>query len=207
MKRVQMILMTKSYKDGGYCVTGIDYNNGEWIRLVSTQMGGPISYDVIDKNPFKRCLDIIEVDLVSHCPVTCQQENFLIDEQRIINVVGQVDIDYVIRKYASIDEKIFGNRGKAVHIDDIYFLNHSVEFKIVRDLQISSKRIDGEWENRCSFTIGKAKYEDIYLTDPNFRNGEELDLFIGDAAIVVSVPNAPIYDCWFSKFVAKVFPL
>ena len=207
MKRVQMILMTKSYKDGGYCVTGIDCDNGEWIRLVSTQAGGPISYDVIDKNPFKECLDIIEVDLIDHYPVRCQQENFLIDEKRPINVVGRVDIDYVLSNYSSTNEKIFDNRGKAVHIDDIDYLSYSIEFKRVNSLRISSKKIDGKWENRCSFFIGNTGYEDVHLTDPDFRNAKELDLLIEDAAIVVSIPSAPIFDCWFTKFVAKVFVL
>lgn len=37
MSKVQMILMTKSYKHGKYCVTGFDLENGEWIRLVSSK--------------------------------------------------------------------------------------------------------------------------------------------------------------------------
>lgn len=33
--RKKVILLTKSLKNGGYCVAGIDYYTGQWIRLVS----------------------------------------------------------------------------------------------------------------------------------------------------------------------------
>ena len=32
----KIIILTKSKKHSGYCVAGIDYETGEWIRLVSS---------------------------------------------------------------------------------------------------------------------------------------------------------------------------
>lgn len=31
-----IIILTKSIKHGGFCVAGIDTDNGEWIRLISS---------------------------------------------------------------------------------------------------------------------------------------------------------------------------
>ena len=33
-----IIILTKSKKHSGYCVAGIDYKTGEWIRLVSSDI-------------------------------------------------------------------------------------------------------------------------------------------------------------------------
>ena len=34
----KIIILTKSKKHSGYCVAGIDYETGEWIRLVSSDL-------------------------------------------------------------------------------------------------------------------------------------------------------------------------
>ena len=34
-ERKEVVILTKSYKNKGYCVAGIDAETGEWIRLVS----------------------------------------------------------------------------------------------------------------------------------------------------------------------------
>lgn len=41
----KIIILTKSKKHSGYCVAGIDYETGEWIRLVSSdsETGGGCS--------------------------------------------------------------------------------------------------------------------------------------------------------------------
>ena len=39
----EILVLTKSYKDGGFCVAGIDLTNNEFIRLVSNSDGGPLS--------------------------------------------------------------------------------------------------------------------------------------------------------------------
>ena len=33
-----IIILTKSKKHSGYCVAGIDFETGEWIRLVSSDI-------------------------------------------------------------------------------------------------------------------------------------------------------------------------
>lgn len=33
-----IIILTKSFEKSGYCIAGIDYETGEWIRLVSSDI-------------------------------------------------------------------------------------------------------------------------------------------------------------------------
>ena len=35
---VEMVVLTKSAKNGGHCVAGIDVDTGNWVRLVSNDL-------------------------------------------------------------------------------------------------------------------------------------------------------------------------
>lgn len=73
--RKKVILLTKSLKNGGYCVAGIDYYTGQWIRLVS---GNQETKGALEKCgvPYKP-LDIVIVDNITPMPIQYQPENYL----------------------------------------------------------------------------------------------------------------------------------
>lgn len=209
MKKVQMILMTKSYKDGGYCATGIDVSTGDWIRLVSNEQGEPIKYAVLDRDQCKNCLDVLEVELLEHVPVSCQTENYLIDSNKVIKKVGSVTLNKLLtEEYLSSEPYIFGNTSRYLFDYKLNLFNHSLQFVIVQDLNVFAFVDDNDKiKNRCSFNYKGNAYNDISLTDPDYRHGGEYNIIYNSAAIIVSIPNKPYKNGLAYKFVAKVFPL
>lgn len=211
MKKVRMILMTKSYKQGKYCVAGFDLKSGEWIRLVSSRdHNNAISKSVVDNPPRKECLDIIEVKLLEAAPLACQTENFLIDESDEILKFGRVKIeDLLNNKFLDGSFYIFGNSDKSITEKEALDLGYSLSFVIVQDFIISCYYDDYwcNWVNKCSFTYKGRRYIDISLTDPEYRKEEYNRKLFDRVALVMSLPSKAYNDDKFHKFVAKVFEL
>lgn len=67
-----IIILTKSIKHGGFCVAGIDTDNGEWIRLISSDANSehavPYQDMVCEDGNEVEVLDLVEVDIISACP-------------------------------------------------------------------------------------------------------------------------------------------
>jgi hypothetical protein len=57
----KICILTKSLKDKGYCVVGIDTTNGEVIRLVADKDGTAIDKEVLDN----RRIELFDVILVN----------------------------------------------------------------------------------------------------------------------------------------------
>lgn len=211
MKKIQMILMTKSYKHKKYCVTGLELESGKWIRLVSSEThDNAISKWVVDKPPRKECLDIVEVSLINYVPLTCQTENFLINENDEILKIGQVKINDILNdKFLDRSCYIFVNANKSITEKEALNLGYSLSFVIVKDFIISCyyDNCYNKWVNKCSFEYNGMKYVDISLTDPEYRKEEYNGKSFDDVALVVSLPSESYEDGKFYKFVAKIFPL
>lgn len=60
-----IILLTKSRKNRGYCVTGIDMHSGKWIRLIASEDDNyPIeTFKYADSNMQPELLDVMSVKL------------------------------------------------------------------------------------------------------------------------------------------------
>lgn len=210
MKRVQMILMTKSYKHGKYCVSGFDLNSGEWIRLVSSKdHNNAVNKWVVDNPPRKECLDIIEVELLEHAPLTCQTENFLINERNEILKIDHIQIEDILNnKFLDEASYVFGNSSKSITEEEALNLGYSLSFVLVQDFIVSCYYDDHyeRWVNKCSFKYNGRRYVDISLTDPEYRREEYNGKLFESVALVVSLPSEPYQgDGRFYKFVAKVF--
>ena len=63
-----IIILTKSKKHSGYCVAGIDYETGEWIRLLSSdnETEGAVPRDdlVFSNGQILEVYDIISCELL-----------------------------------------------------------------------------------------------------------------------------------------------
>ena len=78
-----MVVLTKSAKNGGHCVAGIDVDTGNWVRLVSNDLNthGALSDQDMQYQDRSYCtpLDIVSVPIIKACPSQYQPENILID--------------------------------------------------------------------------------------------------------------------------------
>lgn len=99
----KIIVLAKSRKHSGYCVAGIDYETGEWIRLVSsdvyTECAVPRKHLVLDNGHLLLVYDIIIVDIVKSVGTLIQPENYLYNEQRQWIYIGKSNLEQVIQKH------------------------------------------------------------------------------------------------------------
>lgn len=95
----EVAILTMSSKNGGFCVAGIDVNNGKWIRLVSddTETHGALSRDDIkyQNGSFCKPLDVVAVPIIKDLPLQYQPENVLIDSEKWWKKNGTISIDDV----------------------------------------------------------------------------------------------------------------
>ena len=93
----KICILTKSYKDKGYCVAGIDLKTRQWIRLVS-------AVDEDDKIPYYYMndydidvLDVIEIETIRHIPKGCQKENYLININLPPKKIGSLSFEKLLK--------------------------------------------------------------------------------------------------------------
>ena len=94
----QICILTKSYKNGGYCVAGIDLNTKKWVRLVSSEdsKNEIPCYYMNKKDNDIDVLDVIEVNLLKNIVNGCQRENYLIDIGVPLKTIGKMSIEEVV---------------------------------------------------------------------------------------------------------------
>lgn len=109
-----IIIMTKSYKPGGFCVSGIDFENGEWIRVVSDRVNNGISSDDLTYQNGKEAevLDVVEITLSRYEPLYYQPENYVNNDSFFWNFINKVEINDVLTLHPfenDIEELIYYN--------------------------------------------------------------------------------------------------
>ena len=118
MRRI--VIMTMSSKINGLCVAGIDYDTGEWIRLVSRNNvdgeGAVLRSDIqYEDGTEANIFDIIELDLLP-VPSNAQNENYEYDDYYFWNKIGTSSLDYVLNSnILSTSTYIFGNINKSLN--------------------------------------------------------------------------------------------
>lgn len=211
MNKFRFLLLTNSYKDGGYCVAGINLDNGCFVRLVADEAleNSSIPKEFIDCEPSYTIFDVLEIVPIRAVPYSCQTENILIDVNIRPKKLGS-ESKNIIYKFVDTEPTIFGNKGKCVHSSKIDLLQKSLGLYIVQNFKIHCyfDEEQDKYINKCSFTYGNNDYDYISLTDPEYRKLEMNEVSIARAAIVVSLPPEPFGDSeFYHKFVAKVIEL
>lgn len=90
----KVIVLTKSDKNGGYCVAGIDVDKGRLIRLVSEDKS--TDYALTDDDityqdgTVMKPMDMIEVKLVGKQHSQNQPENYTIDDLEYFKKIRKV---------------------------------------------------------------------------------------------------------------------
>lgn len=125
MKR-SFVLITRSYKYGGYCVAGFDAVTKRWIRLVSLSdpSGNEIPKHIFE--PFDD-LDILEVEGTGDAPCGCQTENFVLDLSVPPRRVGKFSFyELLTPAYIGMTPMIFGNVLSGLSAEEVARQNGSL---------------------------------------------------------------------------------
>ena len=209
---ITVIVLTKSSKYGAHCVAGLDYQTGEWIRLVSDdeEKHGALSDADIQYEDGSCCepCDLVEVEVIAECPLKNQPENILIDKDYYWKKTGQYSIEEIIDLYPpGTPNYIFDDTHYYVtedHIDDI---GYSLVYVCVKDLVISQVvNFNGSPKTKASFTYQRQYYQYMAVTDPMYYSMPDQTTF-NRAILVLSLPDSPFPPGRYYKFIAQIYPI
>lgn len=205
------VILTKSYKNGGYCVAGINLDTHSWVRFISSDVAthgaitdSDMQYDTLG---FCEPFDIVRVPVLQHCPSTLQPENYLIDRSKYWQKLGTMAVDELLEIYPfDTDAFIFTNNWSYLTPDNTIGITHSLVMVRVFDLQINHNYLGSPAYKKCSFLYRNNQYNFMSITDPEYRNSEPTQL-IGDAILIISIPESPDSNNRIYKCVSKIIPI
>jgi len=209
---MEVILLTRSGKNGGACVAGIDTETRRFVRFVRD----PGTAKEIPFSDIKglKALDLVTVSVKQRCPIGPQSENVLVPR-------------YAFRKTGSYSGSISELCSSISYPNNLSLLDttenrlervdhfqHSLELVLVRDLVLKKHvKYDNSITTRAFFTKGNRKYANYRVTDLQYdlRKGQGETLRIPCAALVLSIPIKTYSingtDMGYYKFIASIFPL
>lgn len=211
----KIIILTKSWKNGGYCVAGIDIETKKLVRLVSgdKKSCGALAYmNMITKNEeIIEPLDFVEITIKNETPLEFQPENILIDVNESWKKIKRYNnINEVISacdfKDLNCDSKIFYDKHHFLVLNEMKEINKSLILIQVDNLNFY---INQRKKIKVNFIYKEQCYNEMSVTDPDYLDRLP-EKEIEKAILVVSLPSDPFKtdtgDRYY-KFVAKVFEL
>jgi hypothetical protein len=138
MVKTQMVCLGLSRKNNNFCLAGYDIQNKRVIRPVTDSTNRCITAKqcTLDNGKQLEVLDIIELSLLQHTPLGCQQENYIIDPSVQWKYIGKynktkldafVDTPSILwhnndSSYYGLNDKIPANIADTCFTQSIYFL-------------------------------------------------------------------------------------
>lgn len=159
-----IICLALSYKNGAYCIAGID-EQGNWIRPVNKGGKELQKSDIEDKNGnLPKLLEIWEVEFLEKEPLYYQPENWVIDNSYHWEKVQSISPEN-LKYYCSSDRYIF--RNAKAQIPSYELKKHPIE-KSLMLIQVKSfmvyKKYRKKPQIRAVFKYQNQVY-DLPITD------------------------------------------
>jgi hypothetical protein len=147
-------------------------------------------------------LDIARVPIIKRVPSDHQPENVLIDEGERWEKVGRLSVGELLALHPAEEHRyLLGNAYSYITKDRIGTVGHSLVLVQVSDLEITHP---DERKTNASFRYRGTSYKDMSVTDPDhYKTPYETE----NAILVLSLPDTPVNERYYYKFVAKVFPV
>ena len=204
---MDIVILTKSTMKGGYCVSGIDVQSHEWIRLVADSTGSPLNDRLMtcidEEGMSKHCepLDVVRVD-VETVPLLNHTENCRVKDSAdvVMRRLGTMTLDDVVQLLPSeTHEYVYGNSAESLSEDEMRGFGFKYSLMMIRVKNLSLRT------NKADFDYNGIHYRNMSVTDPYYHG---FSAGLGDAYIVVSMPSAPDRRSKrYYKLIAKIFPL
>lgn len=200
-------VLTMSSKNGGYCVAGVDVENGNLIRLVSDDIGthGALSCDDVKYQNGSRCkpLDVVQVPVIRAAPIEYQPENVLVDTKKCWKKIKTILLKDILEIHPPEHHAfLLGDQDPSITEAEIKKVGLSLILVKVSDLTIEHPH---EKSTKAAFTYYNTRYNNISVTDPDYYDVQD-HWHVGNAVLVMSLPDIP-YNGKYYKFVAKIFPI
>lgn len=164
----ELVILTESDKNGGYCVAGIDIHSGRWIRLVSgdEDTDGALTVNDLTYRNKKMCsvLDIVIVQLVQDCGTSIQPENYLINRKYYLEKTGTYELEDVCKIHAPEEfEYILGkNKGHYVTAECVRNAG-GISLVLVRVKDLCIHKEEDKW--KADFIYRGVNYKKFSVTE------------------------------------------
>jgi len=206
-----IIILTKSFKHTGYCIAGIDYETGKWIRLVSsnisTEGAVPEEQLTLDNGKDLDIYDIICVDVIKSVGTLVQPENFWYNEQKEWEYIGQSHLEEVIEKHGYDNPKyVFRNTDNRIDAGTVFNGSPSLLLLNIEDGDIFIKTFERQkiqlnfWFNEHHYQFFKITQEDL---KEFFRTKSDGSYALISNSIVFSLTDKFSFDNRYYKVVAQ----
>ena len=213
----KLIILAESAKFNNFCVAGVDFDSGAWIRPISEQeeLEEAVPLDDLEYPDGSKVelLDVVEIkfsDRTANNPI--QPENFFYNQKYFWQKVGRVTLQDVIdRRGFDYRDKIFYDDNRSIFGADVikFTERESLLLLPVQNLFISIEETDHkkffadfnyQGKNFQRFSVG-----DIAVRKNFADSGAGKHFFKENAAVVFSLTN-PYYknaECY--KMLAQIF--
>jgi hypothetical protein len=213
---IDVAILTKSAKHGGYCVSGVDIHSGNLIRLLSEDKyshGALFDKNMKYENNIScKPLDIVKVSIIKNPQTKYQPENMLVDTNRLWRKIDEITLSEVLKLHPPENHMfILGDKERCISKDIVQMLEHSLILIEVNQLAIIQEifydRISGidRTKQRAYFSYKTDRYMNISITDQDFfclTSTKKID----KAVLIMSLPDEPFREKYY-KLIAKIFPL
>jgi hypothetical protein len=190
----RFVCLANSFKHHERCIAGIELDNQNnpkilsgvpgWIRPISETEHGEVNKNIVSHI---NLLDIVELKTTGGPENTGYQAENRYFDPHSIKRTGSLSIG-LLDHLCNQEPLLFGNRGKAVHADDVIKLSYSLmlihtdQFKIVSGDKPGALRIIFMYKGqKCNFPI-----TDPALTE-DYKKNEDLLVDIADIYLCISL--------------------
>ena len=218
-----VLILTKSWKKGGFCVVGVDINTNTLVRLVSSESP---EFDALSDSQMYlpngnlvNVYDIVRVNTVKPVPYLHQTENVLISDNAFtkkIKTLTSLQTAQYIRQNLPIDQAdyIFKNLSYKLNSDEIADIKGSLAFVNISDVTIFNSKFDdtSRAQKKMHFKYFGKQYKFYSITDPEYNIDasytQDNPLRIDLALAIISLPALPFKeDGYYYKIVAKIIEI
>lgn len=206
------VILTKSYKNGDYCVAGIDVNTKGWIRFVSNNKAthGAVTEEMMRYEDGSSCEigDVVNVRVVGSAPTPLQPENYLIDENYYWKKESEMNLDGLLNLHNCENAYypfIFQDNWSYIQDNALKEVKQSLVMVEVSQLTINPVYNGAPVTGKCEFFYRGHWYKYMSVTDPDYRN-DGATVRMKEAIVIVSLPDIPSGGKFY-KCVARIIEL
>lgn len=164
-----ILIMAKSNKHGNYCIAGIDINNMEWVRPVSTlteiERAVPREDVIYENGEEVNILDIVRIDFIRPIPSKAQSENILYNKNIIWKKIGTWSFDDLLLHIQPQNlEFLFENTQK--ELLEFELTGKSLAFVKIEYPSVFIKSFEDSKKIQLNFYYNGQQYKYIKISDP-----------------------------------------
>lgn len=169
MPSFEFVCLANSRKMSARCVAGLRTDTGEWVRPVSAQDHGVLTYlqRHLGDGGDPRHFDLLRVGFAKPLPAQTQPENWLIDGSAwtLVRRPAPPEASRLLERRLYTGEQLFGSCADRIAVTVHATAPESLLLVKPREVRWLTSLYGGQKRARVSFAMGRVSYN-LSVTDP-----------------------------------------